>query len=170
MAFLGKDRKCHASRRLPDVILRRSFTRPSTALAVIEGLGTRLHTCAYIHTQPHTQATWEEGCGLGMRLITHTHTHTHTHLTMCMPCIPAITTKHITYYIMSLTPSHLPHSTSAQKEHLLCEEEDQRDSRNIVYCGYCSTHHKKMVITPVCFHDSAWLCTPVCSVQVWSPL
>ena len=26
----------------PDVILRRSFTRPSTALAVIEGLGTKL--------------------------------------------------------------------------------------------------------------------------------
>ena len=34
-------RKCHASRRPPDVILRRSFTRPSTALGV-EGLGTRL--------------------------------------------------------------------------------------------------------------------------------
>ena len=32
----------HASRRPPDVILCRSFTRPSTALAVIEGLGTRL--------------------------------------------------------------------------------------------------------------------------------
>ena len=27
-------RKCHASRRPPDVILRRSFTKPSTALAV----------------------------------------------------------------------------------------------------------------------------------------
>ena len=27
---------------LPNVILRRSFTRPSTALAVIEGLGMRL--------------------------------------------------------------------------------------------------------------------------------
>ena len=36
--------KCHASRHTPDVILRRSFTRPSTALAVIEGLGTRLHS------------------------------------------------------------------------------------------------------------------------------
>ena len=35
-------RKCHASRRPPDIILRRSFTRPSTTLAVIEGLGTRL--------------------------------------------------------------------------------------------------------------------------------
>jgi len=35
-------RKCHASRRPPDVILPRSFTRPSTTLAVIEGLGTRL--------------------------------------------------------------------------------------------------------------------------------
>ena len=34
--------KCHASRRPPDIILRRSCTRPSTALAVIEGLGPRL--------------------------------------------------------------------------------------------------------------------------------
>ena len=34
--------KCHTSKRPPDVILRRSFTRPSTTLAVIEGLGTRL--------------------------------------------------------------------------------------------------------------------------------
>ena len=41
--FFCIDRKCHASRRLPDVILRCSFTRPSTALAVIEGLGTRLY-------------------------------------------------------------------------------------------------------------------------------
>ena len=32
----------HASRRLLDVILCRSFTRPSTPSAVIEGLGTRL--------------------------------------------------------------------------------------------------------------------------------
>ena len=32
----------HDSRRPPDVILRRSFTKPSTVLAVIEGLGTRL--------------------------------------------------------------------------------------------------------------------------------
>ena len=38
-------RKCHISLRLPDVILRKSFTRPSTALAVIEGLGTRLLVC-----------------------------------------------------------------------------------------------------------------------------
>ena len=30
------------TQRLPDVILRRSFTRLSTVLAVIEGLGTRL--------------------------------------------------------------------------------------------------------------------------------
>ena len=30
--------KCHASKHPPDVILRRSFTRPSTTLAVIEGL------------------------------------------------------------------------------------------------------------------------------------
>ena len=35
-------RKCHASKRPPDVILHRSFTRPSTTLAVIEGLGQRL--------------------------------------------------------------------------------------------------------------------------------
>ena len=34
---------------------------------------------------------------------------------------------------------------SAQKERLLCEEEDSRDNRNVIYCGYCSTHHKKMV-------------------------
>ena len=34
-------RKYHASRHPPDVILHRSFTRPSTALGV-EGLGTRL--------------------------------------------------------------------------------------------------------------------------------
>ena len=33
----------HTSRRPTDVILRRSFTRPSTALAVIEGLGTGLN-------------------------------------------------------------------------------------------------------------------------------
>ena len=32
----------HASKRAPDVILRRSFTWPSTVLAVIEGLGMRL--------------------------------------------------------------------------------------------------------------------------------
>lgn len=35
--------------------------------------------------------------------------------------------------------------SSAQRERLLCEEEDPRDSRNVIYCGYCSTHHKKMV-------------------------
>ena len=39
--------KCHASRRPPDIILCRSFTSPSTALAVIEGLGTRLAETAY---------------------------------------------------------------------------------------------------------------------------
>ena len=32
----------HASKHPPDFTLRRSFTRPSTALAVTEGLGTRL--------------------------------------------------------------------------------------------------------------------------------
>jgi len=37
----------HASRCPPDVILRRSFTSPSTALAVIEGLGTRLKTSGH---------------------------------------------------------------------------------------------------------------------------
>ena len=40
--------KCHASKRPPDVILRRSFTRPSTALAVIKGLGTRLTECSLL--------------------------------------------------------------------------------------------------------------------------
>ena len=39
--------KCHASRRPPDIILRRSVTRPSTVLAVIEGLGTRLLICTF---------------------------------------------------------------------------------------------------------------------------
>ena len=34
--------KCYTSKRPLDVILRMSFTRPSTALAVIDGLGTRL--------------------------------------------------------------------------------------------------------------------------------
>ena len=38
-------RKCHVSQCLPDVILPKSLTRPSTALAVIEGLGTRLLVC-----------------------------------------------------------------------------------------------------------------------------
>ena len=41
-AVCGKDQMCHASKHPPDVILRRSFTRLSTALAVIEGLRTRL--------------------------------------------------------------------------------------------------------------------------------
>ena len=34
---------------------------------------------------------------------------------------------------------------SAQKERLLVEEEDPRDPRNIIYCGYCANHYKKMV-------------------------
>ena len=34
----------HTSRHPPDVTLRRSFTRPSTTLAVVEGLETRLPT------------------------------------------------------------------------------------------------------------------------------
>ena len=55
--------KCHTSRRPPDVILRRSFTRPSTTLAVIEGLGTRLvgkhcgHVLSRVYTSPVTVYT-----------------------------------------------------------------------------------------------------------------
>ena len=54
--------KCHASQRLPDVILRRSFTSPSTASAVIEGLGmkpaaaTWNRTCNLIHSSLTFQA------------------------------------------------------------------------------------------------------------------
>ena len=43
--FLLHRPKCHAPRCLPDVILYRSFTRSSTALAVIPGLGMRLGYC-----------------------------------------------------------------------------------------------------------------------------
>ena len=50
-------RKCHASRRPPDVILRRSFTRASTALAVIEGLGTRLIKSSSMLYWSHSQAS-----------------------------------------------------------------------------------------------------------------
>ena len=35
--------------------------------------------------------------------------------------------------------------SSAQKEQLLVEEEDPRDIRNIIYCGYCNAHYKRMV-------------------------
>ena len=35
-------KSCENPYQVPDVTLRRSFTRPSTVLAVIEGLGTRL--------------------------------------------------------------------------------------------------------------------------------
>ena len=38
----------HTSRCPPDVILRRSFVRPSTTLAVIEGLGMRLTDCSLL--------------------------------------------------------------------------------------------------------------------------
>ena len=38
----------HTSRCPPDVILRRSFVRPSTALAVIKGLGMRLTDCSLL--------------------------------------------------------------------------------------------------------------------------
>ena len=48
-------RKCHASKHPPDAILHRSFTRSSTALAVIEGLGTRLRSQMVAHTK-HTTA------------------------------------------------------------------------------------------------------------------
>ena len=34
---------------------------------------------------------------------------------------------------------------SGQKERLLCEEADPRDPNNLVYCGYCHNHYKKMV-------------------------
>lgn len=35
--------------------------------------------------------------------------------------------------------------SSGQKERLLCEEADPRDPNNLVYCGYCHNHYKKMV-------------------------
>lgn len=38
---------------------------------------------------------------------------------------------------------------SGQKEHLLCEEPDPRDPNNVVYCGYCHNHYKKMVCEEV---------------------
>ena len=41
-------RVSHASQRLPNIILRRSFTRPSTTLAVIEGLEMSLQTREYL--------------------------------------------------------------------------------------------------------------------------
>ena len=48
VVFLGKYQKCHARRSglmsfHVGVILCKNFTRPSTALAVIEGLGMRLN-------------------------------------------------------------------------------------------------------------------------------
>ena len=49
---------------LPDVILRRSFTRPFTALAVIEGLGMRLHIQMSNHSPSHTHTKiWHSGTG-----------------------------------------------------------------------------------------------------------
>ena len=49
----------HASQHLPDVNLCRSFTRPSAALAVIEGLGTRLHPSMleYLGMRPRAETT-----------------------------------------------------------------------------------------------------------------
>ena len=68
VAFFCIDRKCHASRRLPDVILRRSFTRPpSTALAVIEGLGTRLRI--WYRNDITSQNTWPCPDGLVKRYV-----------------------------------------------------------------------------------------------------
>ena len=51
----------------PDVILRTSFTRPSTALAVIEGLGTRpvMYDIYIVVSNPNH---WRGG--LGLRLFT----------------------------------------------------------------------------------------------------
>ena len=54
----------HASRRPPDVILRRSFTRPSTALAVIEGLGTRLHSIQ-VSCVPTSSSVYDPHTGTG---------------------------------------------------------------------------------------------------------
>ena len=45
---------------LPDVILRRSFTRSSTMLAVIEGLGTRLMQYSIHRQQPCSQTLMYE--------------------------------------------------------------------------------------------------------------
>lgn len=44
------------------------------------------------------------------------------------------------------------HVTCGQKEHLLCEEPDQRDPNSLVYCGYCHNHYKKMVSQKVKQH------------------
>ena len=63
----------HTSKHPPDVILRRSFTRPSTALAMIEGLGTRLQIayllshslvtrpCVFIASSTKFAQAWERG-------------------------------------------------------------------------------------------------------------
>ena len=42
----------HASQCLPDIIPRRSFTRPSTTIAVIEGLGMRLDQSSLVPIYP----------------------------------------------------------------------------------------------------------------------
>ena len=68
-----------------------------------------MHMYIPVHTyaESHTQATWEEVCGLDMRLITHTHTHT---LDTMHPCYNN-QTHYLLYllYLMSLTPSHPSH-------------------------------------------------------------
>ena len=55
VAFFYINRKCHAFKRPPDVILHKSFTRPSTTLAVIKVcMGTRLiKMCSLSHCQAH---------------------------------------------------------------------------------------------------------------------
>ena len=67
--------KCHASRHPPVVILHRSFTRLSTMLAVIEGLGTRLY---WLLSSPPHHTTMEQGetCRIAREAIHHMYTDT----------------------------------------------------------------------------------------------
>ena len=51
--------KHHASKRPPDVILRRSFTRPSITLAVNWRPGNKATNGGKILNVPHSQTTWE---------------------------------------------------------------------------------------------------------------
>ena len=59
----------HTSQCLPDVILRRSFTRPSTALAVIEGLGTRLATTVLNNNGLISRLLWNANMSCGESLV-----------------------------------------------------------------------------------------------------
>ena len=54
----GVYRKCHTSRRPPDVILR----RPSTVLAVIEDLGTRLVCHTFCHNYQASSSSLRYTC------------------------------------------------------------------------------------------------------------